>query len=256
MADVRIVGKKGSKAKLAIVQNTDLRLYKGGKADAIVNYGLPGQKLRAFLGRHPAARNTPVINRYVGVSKYTAVRDAASIDILTPESKLSLPRTARLSDWIEKRVHSSQGNGICAARGRGQIHGKYYQQMIDDRRFELRVHAFLWIPDDEWHLHKRLGPADQIAWNFHQGGYFQGVRYPNKYKVFADAKEISTKILKQRNMSFGAVDLIVDNHMRVYFIEVNASPGFTELSQGIYVDAFTRLSRLSVRQLAKFGRTG
>ena len=254
MADVRIVGKKGSKAKLAIVNNTDLRLYKGGKVDAIVNYGLAGQKLRSFLGRHPASKNTPIINKYIGVSKYTAVKDADRIGIQIPESRLTLPRTARLSDWIEKRVHSSQGNGICAARGRGQVHGKYYQQMINDRRFELRVHTFLWIPDNEWSLHKRHGPDDQIAWNFHQGGYFSTVRYPNKYQVFIESKEIAKKILEQRNMAFGAVDLIVDNNMRVYFIEVNASPGFTELSQGIYVDAFNRLSDMTVSQLSKFGR--
>jgi hypothetical protein len=173
-----------------------------------------------------------------------------------PESRVTLPRTARLSNWIEKRYHSSQGNGICKARGRGRITGKYYQEMVDDRRFELRVHAFLWVPEDEWSLHKRLGPDDQIAWNFHQGGYFQTVRYPNKYRVFMEAKEIARKILEMRKMAFGAVDLIVDNNMKVYFIEVNASPGFTELSQGIYIDAMNRLASMTPRQAAKFGRKG
>jgi glutathione synthase/RimK-type ligase-like ATP-grasp enzyme len=126
--------------------------------------------------------------------------------------------------------------------------------MIDDRRFELRVHSFLWIPQDEWRLHKRLGPADQIAWNFHQGGHFQTVRHPDKYKVFTEAREIARKILEMRKMAFGAVDLIVDNNMEVYFIEVNASPGFTELSQGIYVDAINRLVELPVKEIKKYGR--
>lgn len=253
MADVRIIGKKGSKSKLAIARNTNLRLYKGGKADLIVNYGLPGSKLRSILGRYPVARNIPVANRYVGLSKYKAVQEANRNKILVPESKISLANSDRMDEWIEKRFHSSQGNGICKARGRGRVQGKYYQKMINDRRFELRVHAFLWIPKEEWKLHKRYGPDDQIAWNFHQGGYFQSVKYPNKYDVFLKSKDIAEKILGMYNMVFGAVDLIVDNSMKIYFIEVNASPGFTELSQNTYFDAMNRLSEMTAREAKSFG---
>lgn len=254
MADVCIVGKKGSKSKIAIVRNTPLRLYKGGKADVIVNYGLAGDRLRSFLRRHAAASRIPIINKYIGISKYTAVQEAGRAGILVPESRLSLPKLTTLSKWIEKRIHSSQGNGICAARGRSRISGKYYQEMIDDRRFELRVHAFSWLDKSDWDLHKRHGPDDQIAWNFHQGGYFQRVRYPNKYQVFLEAKNIAEEILKMRKMAFGAVDLIVDNHMKVYFIEVNASPGFTELSQDIYFSAMNRLADMSATQVKRLGR--
>ena len=254
MANVYIVGRKGSRSKLAISKNTDVKLYKGSKADAIVNYGLAGTQLRIALNKYPAARHIPVLNKYVGLSKYTAVREAEAAGILVPETKLSLTRTARLSDWIEKRVHSSQGNGICAARGRSSIRGKYYQQMISDRRFELRVHTFLWVPQDEWTLSKREGPSDQIAWNYHQGGYFSTVRRPNNYKVFAEAKRMSEEILKMRNMAFGAVDLIVDNTMKVYFIEVNASPGFTELNESTYFNAMRKLTEMSARRVAALGR--
>lgn len=254
MANIFIVGKKGSKSKLAISRETRIRLYKGSKADAIINYGLAGEKLRRFLARHSKAKGVHIINKYIGISKYQAVLEAEKDGILVPESRRSLPKRAQLSKWIEKKVHSSQGKGICEARGHGRISGKYYQQMINNRRFELRVHAFLWVPQDEWRLHKRLGPADQIAWNFHQGGRFQTVKQPNKYKVFIEAKEIAQKILEMRKMSFGAVDLIVDNDSKIYFIEVNASPGFTELSQGIYVDAMGRLSDMTAREVKKYGR--
>lgn len=254
MANVCIVGKKGSKSRKAITDNTGIKLYKGGKVDAIVNYGLAGPRLREYLSKYPSARSIPILNKYVGLSKLTAVQEAHKAGILVPESRLTLPRLADLSKWIEKRVHSSQGNGICAARGRGRLTGKYYQEMISDRRFELRVHAFLWIPQEEWALHKRHGDDDQIAWNYHQGGHFSTVRFPNKYGVFIEAKKIAEAILKMRNMAFGAVDLIVDSHMKVYFIEVNATPGFTELSQNIYFDAMKKLTRLSAREVAKLGR--
>jgi glutathione synthase/RimK-type ligase-like ATP-grasp enzyme len=126
--------------------------------------------------------------------------------------------------------------------------------MIDDRRFELRVHAFSWIPQEQWRINKRHGPANQIAWNFAQGGHFSNVRSPNGYKVFREAKEIAAKILEIRSMEFGGVDLIVDNKMRVYFIEVNASPGFEDLNRQIYIDAFSKLKDMSAAQVRRLAR--
>ncbi len=254
MANMRIIGKKDSKSRKDITDATGIKLYTGQNADAIINYGLAGHKLEQFFRKYPSANRIPVINKYVGRSKYLAVKDAEDKDILVPESCLSLPRMAKLPDWIEKRIHSSQGLGICKARKRGRLLGKYYQRMISDRRYELRVHAFLWLPQDQWGLHKRIGPEDQIAWNFHQGGHFQTVRHSNGHGVFLEAKNIAKKILEIRNMAFGAVDLIVDNKMKVYFIEVNASPGFSELSAGIYFEAMNELKNMSKRKVVKFGR--
>ena len=51
------------------------------------------------------------------------------------------------------------------------------------------------------------------------------------------------------NMSFGAVDFIVDKGYNLYFIEINSAPGFTELSECIYVDAFNKLKGMSERKL-------
>jgi glutathione synthase/RimK-type ligase-like ATP-grasp enzyme len=254
MANICIIGKKGSKARNAISKNTGIKLLgkNSSSVDAIINYGLVGQKLDHFLRKHPKARNIPILNKYVGRPKHLAVHDAEKAGILVPETRLSLPKSARLSDWIEKKVHSSQGKGICKARGRGSLMGKYYQRMINDRRFELRVHAFQWVPTDEWRLNKRFGPADQITWNFHQGGHYVSVRRPNDYKVFKEAKDIALKVLEIRNMAFGAVDLIVDNDMKVYFIEVNSSPGFEELNQKYYFDAFSALKSMTKREVIKF----
>jgi hypothetical protein len=254
MANVAIIGKKGSRAKKDILTNTDVRLYKGQKTDVIVNYGLAGQKLRALFRRYPKANRTSIINKHIGLSKYQAVIEAEQIGVRVPDSKLSLPPGTRLSNWIEKKFHSSQGKGIIQARSRKRLASKYYQKRVRNRKFELRVHAFLWVPTDEWALYKRHGPADQIAWNFHQGGHFQTVHYPNKYKIFLEAKEASVKVLKQRNMAFGAVDFIVDEDDRVFFIEINSSPGFTPLSEHVYFDAMDRLIAMSAVKARKYGR--
>jgi hypothetical protein len=251
MADVSIIGNRGSKSCRAIIKDTGIRKYVGQKTDVIVNYGVSGEKLDLFFRKYPSAIRVSMLNGRVGRSKYSSIKDVENNKILVPETKMSLPETVKISDWIEKRVHSSQGYGIIAARGRGRIAGKYYQRMIKDRKYELRVHAFSWIEKKDWAVHKRVGPSDQIAWNFHQGGHFQSVHSPNSHKIFTEAKDISEKILKIMGMSFGAVDLIVDNSMKIYFIEINSSPGFSELSKNIYFGAMTKLKSLSVAEVKK-----
>lgn len=255
MATIKIIGKKGSQSRKDISANTPVKLYTGQRnVDTIVNYGLAGQRFIDFLKKYPSARSIPIINRNVGHSKYLVVKKAAEQNIEVPESLMSLPKTVRLSEWIEKKVNSSQGKGIIEARGRDKINGKYYQKMVEDRKFELRVHAFLWIKPEEWALHKRLGPDNQVAWNFHQGGHFQLVRYPNDYKIFLTAKDYSTRVLNMLGMAFGAADFIVDKNNRVYFIEINSSPGFTPLSEKIYYNAMTRLTEISTKELLKYGQ--
>jgi hypothetical protein len=255
MTSIRIIGVKGSSAKIAISKNTGIGLYSGQrKVDAIVNYGLVGKKLHLFLKKYPfAAKNIPIINRYVGISKYQAIKKVENAGILVPKSKPCLSKLDKIGDWIEKRVHSSKGYGIRQARGRREIPGKYYQKKVANRSYELRVHAFKWVDKKDWTLNKRFGPADQIAWNFHQGGHFQSVRNSNGYQTFLKAKDISSEVLSVLNMSFGAVDFILDNNLKIYFIEINSAPGFTELNQGVYFSAFNALKCLPRYKLIKLG---
>ncbi len=66
---------------------------------------------------------------------------------------------------------------------------------------------------------------------------------------FTDAKNISEKVIEIMGMSFGAVDLIVDDDMKIFFIEVNSSPGFSALSEEIYFDAMAKLKFLSMLEI-------
>ena len=246
---VSIVGNKSSKSCRAIINNTGIRRYVGQKTDIIINYGLNSDKLALLFRKYPVAAEIPMLNSHIGQSKYQSVKSVEQNGILIPETRLTLPKTCNLSDWIEKRVHSSQGNGIITARGYGRIAGKYYQRMVKNREYELRVHAFSWILKKDWAIHKRMGPPDQIAWNFHQGGHFQRIHSLNNHKIFTDARNISEKVIEIMGMSFGAVDLIVDDNMKIFFIEINSSPGFSALSEGIYFDAMAKLKFLSMLEI-------
>jgi len=250
MAKICLISKKGSKAAKKIRQNTSLTIYKkGANPDFIVNYGLAGDRLDSFFRRNPKARRVKCINHSIGCNKYRAVKDAEKADIRTPETYLSIPRGGKIKNFIVKKFHSIGGIGIAKAKDRSKQVGKYYQEYINNRRYELRVHAFSWM--DNWRVQKRLGKPDTIAWNYKNGGYFSNVRNPQSFSVFKEAIDMAKKVLEVRRMSFGAVDFIVDNRLRVYFIEINSAPGFENLSEEIYIDAFDRLSKLKVSKIRK-----
>jgi len=246
--------KKGSNACKEIVANTKILRYRGKRRDpsvtALINYGLAGPKKDRFYQIFPSARHIPTINKYVGHSKYYVVKKAEKAGVLVPETRLSLSAKEKPSLWLEKRVHSIGGKGIRRARGRMRIRGKYYQRNVKNRVYELRVHAFSWM--DRWAVYKRLGEKDTIAWNFSNGGHFQTVHNPSSSKVYREAQEIARAVLELLNMSFGAIDFIVDNHNRVYFIEINSAPGFSGLSDHIYFEAFTQLAKGSKKDVLKY----
>lgn len=251
--EIRIIGIKGSKSCKAIVEDTSIKRYFGNKyhTDMLINYGLCGQRLRDYYKKYPSAKKIPTINKHVGHSKFSAVNRVKDIGLLVPDSKLSLRKSDKLVDWIEKRFNSQGGYGICKARGRKRLARKYYQKFVKDRKYEMRVHAFKWINTKDWSVQKRHGKENEIAWNFNNGGYFSTVHNTN-LSIFQEAIKISDNVLDILGIAFGAVDLIVDIDNNIYFIEVNSCPGFQELSKGIYVEAFEKLKELSCKHLMKY----
>jgi hypothetical protein len=255
MSDVRLIGKKGSKACKEIRKEASILGYFKKPAvlpDALVNYGLAGTRLDEFFKRFPSARRLPIVNKNIGHSKLNVCNRAKKADIPVPESKQTLTGSDKVGDWIEKRTNSIGGIGIKKATKKGSIPGKYYQKFVSNRRYELRVHAFAWLSKSDWCIQKRLGKDDVIAWNYKNGGHFVTVRNPGSFKTFVQARDISEKILGMLNMSFGAVDFLVDSSYNLYFIEINSAPGFSELSKPIYVDAFTRLKQLPKKDVLKY----
>jgi glutathione synthase/RimK-type ligase-like ATP-grasp enzyme len=255
MINIKLIGKKGSNACKEIRKGCNIRNYTGKTKimpDILINYGLNKDRLATFFKLYPSARKIPVMNRYVGYSKFNVVQRAGSQDVTVPKTKLSLGRKDDKKDWIEKRINSIGGKGICWSRRKGKILGKYYQQFIKDRIYEIRVHAFKWLPQEQWSVQKRYGSNDEIAWNYSNGGHFSTVHSPNSYEIFQRAWKVSDEILTMLGMSFGAIDFIVNSKYELYFIEINSAPGFTELSKKIYVNAFDKLKDCSLKKALKF----
>jgi glutathione synthase/RimK-type ligase-like ATP-grasp enzyme len=253
MANIRIIGRKGNKTCRLIVKDAGIPRFTGGRnrADILVNFGLAGAKRDAFLKRFPSAGRIPTINKNCGYSKLNVVNRAKQEGIEVPDSKLTLSKSDKKGDWIEKKFSSVGGIGIRSAKNKAQMNGKYYQRFVTDRKYELRVHAFLWM--DQYSVQKRVGDPKEITWNFKNGGTFITVKNPN-HGVFEKAIDTSTKILKDLGMAFGAVDFIVTKDHRLLFLEVNSAPGVSGLSDAIYIDAFKKLRDLSLTQLKELAR--
>jgi hypothetical protein len=240
-----IVGKIGSAAKRLIQEGAELSRY-NPKSSILINYGLSGDSMENFFRKNPRARSLPMINKFIGCSKYKAVQDAVSNGILAPETKLSAPNKKDSKNWLIKRHHSIGGIGIKFANEPNKRTDIYYQKFIDRGPFEIRVHICAWM--EQPFVCKRTGDPKVIAWNFHNGGHFQSVRNPQSYKLFQEAIETSKKILKIRNMAFGAVDFLVGKDGKLYFIEINSAPGFNGLSNNFYINAFSALKKLSQKE--------
>lgn len=242
---IHIIGKKGSRAVKDIVDNTSIKRYRGKTkskgAKLIINYGLASKKLDAFYGKFPSAKAIKTLNKKIGFSKFTVLRKAEDAGIKIPPSKKTLSTKDNLNDWLEKGYRSIGGKGIVKATRKGPRQKKYYQKRIKDRVYELRVHAFNWLPKESWSVQKRIGKPEEIAWNHMNGGVFQTVYNPYEKRVFREAIEIAHKVLVTIGMDFGAVDLIVDEARNIWFIEINSAPGFKELSKPIYLNAFNKL---------------
>lgn len=248
--DIRIIGRHGSKAVTAIVKHTKLGRYKKS-CDIVINYGLAGKKLKKFRNLHKSLIQKFIINKVIGHSKYKVIKEVEKIGILVPRTFLSLSNKAKLSEFISKNIFSQGGKGIVRANTRHKKTKAYYQQFIKERRYELRVHGFLWTNQQNWLIQKRLGDSDKIAWNFSQGGRFQTIRNSN-YEIFKQAKDITKQILKLKGMAFGAVDFIVTDDNKLYFLEINSAPGFTDLSKNNYFNSFTKLGNLSKKEILRY----
>jgi hypothetical protein len=242
---------RGSKTCKLVIEETGIPRYRRGvRPEVVVNYGVAGERMERWRRLNPYGDTLPMVNRDLSVDKFRAVLKAQEMGVRCPESRQSLEREHELDKWLEKPFYSQGGRGIQIAVGRYHYH-KYFQEFIRDRVYELRVHTFKWIPRETWVVQKRVGEPDQVTWNHKTGGRFITVNDTSQ-RVFQEAIENSAKVLEILKMGFGAVDFIVDEGRRVYFIEVNSAPGVNGLSEGIYVEAFEGLKEMEKEKVSEY----
>jgi hypothetical protein len=240
--------------------------------DVLINYGLQGAKLDAWLrdDRDNANlySNGFVLNIEIYGNKYScccAVKgaDVPVPDMITPREYSRMNRTQMAGlvaeNFIVKPIWSFGGRRINEYRGQAIAVDEYLQRRIVNRRYELRVHAMGWLPQSEWLVAKKTHPQgeEQLTWNFHTGGVFANIEQAESNTgVFKRAKEYAAKAMKALRYDFCSVDFIVANAsggpLPVYFIEANLATGFTtDRTREFYLDAFDKLSRMSIPALKR-----
>ena len=224
------------------------------KINVVINFGLVGERWNKFLTETVPFLNTDVkkINWHLEPDKFKAVtKIALHSNVLTPDCRKNsnTPTYGSLEEynqWLIKPYYSIGGKGIKLWDGDELKHNEYLQKRIRNRAYELRVHAFKWVPMENWLVFKRTHPAGeaQLTWNFKQGGSFSSVSDSNG-GIFKRAKQASLKVLECLNQDFGAVDFICskdDDPLIPWFIEINSSPGMKIPGvKQAYVSAFNSL---------------
>lgn len=241
---IYILGRKGSKSAKEVASESGIaRLTKRtvlSKSDIVINYGMAGAKLAEFLKACPSLKKARLYNKHCGQNKLSVIRKAEKAGISVPETRTTLDKKVDRNEWIIKRKRSSKGIGIRTAHGNVANSSEYYQKMVSNRIYELRVHRFMWSEISKGRIYKRVSSKkDQIAWNYDKGGHFIKIR-DTEVGVFKEAFDIAKKALKTTGLDFGAVDFIVTPD-DILFLEINSCPGVTDLSRWIYVEEFNKI---------------
>ena len=236
------------------------RWGRGVRADLLINYGLAGSRFADWQRRNPLGSRKPMFNKPHGKNKYEIIKYFSDLnydqeydsydghEITTPRTRKRLELRHAPEGWLVKPFYSQGGQGIEIARDRVAPYDKYFQQYIHDRAYELRVHAFKWIPKEEWVVQKRVqGEGDSVTWNHHTGGTFITVNDTNA-RVFKRAINMAYSTLFWLKQDFGGVDFIVNRDREILFIEINSAVGCHGLSDPIYVDAFRRLQEMEMEE--------
>jgi hypothetical protein len=232
----------------SLLLNTKPR--QGGTRDVIVNYGLSGTKLDDWIDHRHSGDDVTLLNYHVFGNKLQCCEAVRAVGVPVPECRVHADERWSSDEWIVKPLLSFGGRGIVPYTGQQITSKQYLQKRINNRRYELRVHAMNWLPVEEWLVSKRTHPdgESQLTWNHHQGGSFSNIEMnEGNTGVFKRAKVYAKKTIETLGYDFSAVDFIVQNGDRelpVWFIEANLAPGFsTDRTREFYFNAFLKLAQ-------------
>jgi len=235
MVNVKVYGRSGSTYMKKIRKWLGNHPLSG--CSVAVNYGLQGEKAARYERQNPSLLRLPILNHRQYGNKYdqiVAVAEAGEVIPLSWHSKDFDPTCFVEDKYIVKPYYSLGGRGIKVWNGNAVSAKKYIQEKIDNRRYEMRVHAFAWIRPEDWIIQKRVHEDGEnvLAWNHHNGGRFITIQNPTD-PLHNRVREATKTAMKALNYQFGAADYIIQNPessgepLKHYFLEWNLAPGWT-----------------------------
>ena len=96
--------------------------------------------------------------------------------------------------------------------------------------FDLRLYVFY---DKVLYIFPRTNKKDAITANISQGGHGRSTQFLKRFpkNIIDDATKIAIQTVDNIDINFAGVDVMIDNDLNVYVIELNAFPGFTKVSR-------------------------
>ncbi len=249
---VKVFGRHGSDYMKAIKKW--LGNHKIAECNLAFNYGLQGKKLQDYHAKYPQLQRLPILNHQQVGNKYDHVALAASAGVKTPSTNRNADGLGQEVTWIQKPYYSLGGRDISVYQHGAPLPKTHYlQEKIENRRYEMRVHAWAWVDPKDWIFQKRVHEDGEnvLCWNHHNGGKFITVDNPTDPLHNRLRKDVK-KLMKKFGYHFGAADFIIQNpgergkKLISYFIEWNLAPGWTlERIEVLYKDYFERLQNLT-----------
>jgi hypothetical protein len=258
---VKVFGRHGSDYMKAI--KGWLGNHKIAECNIAFNYGLQGQKLKDYHAKYPQLQRLPIFNHEHIGNKYAHVQVARTAGVPVPitcHKPEEYPYAERPDGfrWIAKPYYSLGGRDIDYHDEGNEVPNTHYvQQKIDNRRYEMRVHAWAWVDPKHWIFQKRVHEDGEnvLCWNAHNGGKFITVENPDE-PLFERLREDTKKLMKAFGYQFGAADFIVQNPgkkgklLKHYFMEWNLAPGWTlDRTEKVYKENFEALQGLNREQV-------
>src|SRR5574343_44809 len=214
----------------------------------VVNWGLTKSRLEQKINdsdlyypiEHSSHVNFHLINNKYDVCMLMKEH------IFVPHTTKNKEELNQNAQYLVKPIYSIGGKNIRLLRPSESLeNNRYYQQKIQNRRYELRIHAYSWISPEKWLVYKRTHPEGEAAltWNHKTGGTFS--RVDERTGAFSRSLASAKCVLDVLGVQFGAIDFVVSNDdspLIPWFLEINFSPGMRiPTVRQAYQDAFNQL---------------
>jgi hypothetical protein len=258
---IKILSPRTSQSAIALANETGIARTHNGRnrreqvgpdgANLLVNWGLAGTALAAYYRRWPDAAQIPTLNRDYPGNKYRVNQMLRNESIPVPDSRGHISQPVDGESWLYKPYYSRGGHGIRRLTSQDDIDNAnwtngYAQKEVENRRYEVRVSAFNWLPREQWGIWKKTNEhPENLTWNHEQGGKFETVQ-SRTAPLFVRCMEWVEKIMHIFQLQFCAVDFIVDQDWHEMVLEINMRPGFDELGKPVYVNALNVLNGMSL----------
>lgn len=259
---IKILSPRASQSARAVAEECVIqRTYNGpisqqrrspAGATFLINWGLQGLSKRQYYARYPEARNIPTMNSEYPGNKYRVNRALHEAGIPVPDTRDHIAAVPEGESWIYKPFFSRGGNNIGRITDENIASMRwdigYAQKEVENRRYELRVSAFSWLPVEEWGIWKKVNEhPENLTWNHEQGGTFETVQ-SRTAPLFVRCMEHTKRMMAMFNLQFCAVDFIIGPESNEMVLEINLRPGFDELGKPCYVNAMNKLKALSLEE--------